>query len=821
MSVTAPSSIAVDPLADYTGLPGRYDECRATDGSLRPHWAEFVRLLGSQPAATLKAASEATSRAITEQDVSMNVYSGDRSAALPWPLDAVPNLVTAADWVVLTSGLCQRARLYNELLNDLYGAQKLLRSGALPAVFAMANPRFLRPCVGLGHAGGIFLHHYAVDLARSPDGQWWVLQDRLDSPSGLGYSLQNRIITRQALPHAFGQLPVQRLYSFFHDFRQSLHAPSRARAGGEEPRTVFLTPGAANETYFEHAYLARYLGYPLVEGADLITRDRQVFIRTVGGLKRVNALVRRVDSNFCDPLELNEHSLLGIPGLVHAAQGGHVCIANQLGASAFESAAMLAFLAPLCRTVLGEELQLPSVATWWCGQKTAANYVLDQLANLVIKPTFRHTASSATLYGPNLDEAARAQLAADISARPWAYCGQERVLLGTTPAYRDGKIQPMPFVLRLFVAWHEGEYRVMPGGLTRFSPGGEDAIVSLQQGSITKDTWVLSDKPVEDNRISAASFAEANRRAIPTPSRLADNLFWSGRYLDRTAQLSRLLDKLDPLLRDEISSLDRGVTTDALTCLLRAQDSPVPPDTSFDELAAQIRLRADDPTATGSLAGNLSALIRNLDAAKVRFPPEAWRILRRFRAIAGSEHPQLASDLTEQLSALEALAIDMLAHDVGWHFLTLGRRIERAAQLLAIASHLLTPSDPTEFRLQTALYFTDSLFTYRDLHPAGFQFHTALHWLLAAVENPRGLRFQADEISQHLAALPDEVAPRAVAAVRATAFKLVSQTRLLDPSALASNLAQRSAFFRDASALLLELSNQISLVYFSHADSPA
>jgi uncharacterized circularly permuted ATP-grasp superfamily protein len=349
---SSPITASVDPIPGYQGRPGRYDECRASDGSLRPHWAEFFRLLGPDSTHALRHAAEACARAIVEQDVSMNIYSGDNSGAQPWPLDAVPQLVSADDWSILSAGLRQRAHLYNQLLSDLYGPQKLLRSGALPAVLAMANPRFLRPCVGLGKRDGVFLHTYAVDIARSPDGQWWVLQDRLDSPSGLGYSLQNRTIARRVLPQVFHRAPIHRLYEFFRDFRLSVQALT-APHGREDPRVVFLTPGAANETYFEQAYLSRYLGYPLVEGADLTTRDRQVFLRTVGGLKRVDAIVRRVDSAFCDPLELHAHSLLGVPGLVHAAQGGNVAITNQLGSSALESPALLAFLAPLCRTVLG------------------------------------------------------------------------------------------------------------------------------------------------------------------------------------------------------------------------------------------------------------------------------------------------------------------------------------------------------------------------------------------------------------------------------------------------------------------------------------
>jgi len=828
MSPLAPPSPAVDPLAGYVGQAGRYDECRASDGSIRPHWAEFFRLLGHDPAQTLRTASEACARAVLEQDVSMNVYAGARSESRPWPLDVVPHLVSAEDWTTLSDGLKQRARLYDTLLADLYGPQKYLRNGAMPAELAMANPHFLRPCAGLGQTRGGAFHTYAVDIARAPDGQWWVLQDRLDAPSGLGYALQNRLIVRTALPGPFRGAPVRRLASFFREFRASLAEVAAPGARGDEPFVVFLTPGPANETYFEQTHLARYLGYPLVEGADLTTRSRQVFLRTVGGLKRVDAIVRRVDSGFCDPLELNPHSVLGVPGLVDAVQNGGVALANQLGGAALESPGLLAFLSPLCRKVLGEDLRLPSVATWWCGDRTARAYVLDNLRQLVIKPAYRERGAFATRYGPLLREADLAALADDIVARPGAYCGQERVLLGTTPAWSEGALRPVPFVMRLFVAWHDGDYRVMTGGLTRFNPGGADAIVSMQQGSATKDTWVLGAQPEDNPPPLSIRTADLDRRPVTTPSRTADNLFWLGRYLERTAQLARLLDRLDPLLRDEVAALDPSVADDALQLLLIAQQSVAPLQAGPDERAAQIRVQADDALHAGSLAACLGHLIRILDQVKANLPPEFWRILRRLRAIATAGRPQLEADLGEQLSSLEALSSETLARDTGWRFLDLGRRIERARQIVFVAQALLLPArlggeaaDPTELRLQTLLHFTDSLFTYRSAYSSLFEPASILAWLLGAPENPRGLRFQSERIVEHLATLPEALAPRAASALRAGAHRLLSLTKSLDAASLSGDPAQAGAFFAEVGTTLTELNERVTQIYFSHTEFPA
>ena len=814
---TPPFSVQHPP-PGYAGKGGRFDECVDAAGRLRAPWAGFFELLGANPAAALQAASEASHRAIIEQDVSMNVYRGERAGAQSWPLDAVPLLIAADEWAGLTRGLRQRAHLFNELLLDVYGAQKVLREGLLPAALIMANPHYLRACAGLGREKGVFLHTFAVDVARSPDGRWWVIEDRLDAPSGLGYSLQNRIITRQALPEVFHHAPVQRLYQFFCDYRASLEALAPDR---KDPNVVLLSPGPANETYHEHAYLSRYLGYTLVEGADLTTRDRQVFLRTVGGLKRTDVILRRLDSDFCDPLELNARSLLGVPGLLHAAHAGEVGLANLPGARALETPGLLAFLQPLCQHVLGEELLLPNAATWWCGQETPRNVVLERMTELVLKPSFRTGDSAPPRYGAWMGKSGRAALADRIRAEPWAWCGQERVFHGTTPGWFDGALRPMPFITRLYVAWHEGDYIVMPGGLTRCNPKGEDMIVSLQQGSISKDTWVLHEGPPTLPPALVSSLAgEALRHPAATPSRMADNLFWLGRYLERSSQLARKFEKIDALLYDEIALLDPGVPADALRLVCQAQDMTPPAGTTLADLAGKMRAVAEDPARRGSLAANVGHLVRLLDQLKANLPHDGWLLLRQLRQRRVSADGAACAWLRQQLSALESLTNDAMPRDTGWHFLDLGRRIERSQQLLKLLQTLLYPvggTAPTEFRLQGTLHLADSLFTYRSLYHGQLDCAGALDWLLLSTENPRGFRFQAEKINQHLGVLPAELAPRAVEALRSLAFRLHSDVRLADAGQLAADPARAAATVSDLLAGLTELNERLGGIYFSHS----
>jgi uncharacterized alpha-E superfamily protein len=454
--------------------------------------------------------------------------------------------------------------------------------------------------------------------------------------------------------------------------------------------------------------------------------------------------------------------------------------------------------------------------------------VLENLESLVIKPAFRVRGAVATRYGALLSARERDALRANIEARPGEYCGQERLLLGTTPAWCSGALQPVPFVMRLFVAWHDGDYRVMPGGLTRFDPSGADAIVSLQRGSATKDIWVLSSGPTEDPPPPPAETTAALHSPESTPSRLADNLYWFGRYLERTAHTLRLLEQVDPILRDEVSTLDPTVARDFLSALLvRLMDS-VDKDASNAELAEFIRIEACNAEHAGSLASNLAQLIRVLEQIKVNLPPEFWRILRRLRSIASQDRLLADTDLGQQLSSLEALGNETLAHDTGWHFLNIGRRVERARHLVFLADELLLPdrpngepvAAPSEFRLQTMLHFTDTLFIYRSIYHSIYQPASILAWLVCAPENPRGLRFQAERIAEHVAALPEDLAPRAVSALRATAFRLVSSTKLVDPSALAGNARHAQEFFTGSESILTEFNDRLTQIYFSHSDVP-
>jgi len=416
-----------DLLADYPRPHAAYHELLDAQGQVRPHWRRLLDQLQRSTPAQLQQRQATLARQIQENGVTYNVYADPEGADRPWELDLLPNLIPADEWQQIAAGVAQRAGLLNAVLADLYGPQQLLADGLLPSELVFGHDNFLWPCQGVQPPGGTFLHLYAVDLARAPDGRWWVTADRTQAPSGAGYALENRQILSRAFPELYRDLRVQYLAGFFRTLQDTL-ARQAPVDGGETPLVVLLTPGRFNESYFEHLYLARQLGYPLVEGSDLTVRDAKLYLKTLAGLRRVHAVLRRLDDDYCDPLELRTDSALGVPGLLEAVRQGNVLVANALGSGVLESPGLPGFLPAIAEKLLGEELLLPSIASWWCGEAPVLAEALDKLDELLVRPSFP-SQSFAPVFARDLDEAQRSALAERIRSRPYAYVAQARAQL--------------------------------------------------------------------------------------------------------------------------------------------------------------------------------------------------------------------------------------------------------------------------------------------------------------------------------------------------------------------------------------------------------
>ena len=476
-------------LADYQPVNGAFDELFTNAGELRAHYLPLVRELDRLGPAELKRRGENVRRLVHEQGITYNVHGDARGMERPWKIDPVPFVLAADEWTALETSLIQRATLINRVLADCYGAQELICSGWLPPALVFAQPDFLRPCHGVRAPQDAFLHFYAADLLRTPDGRWCVSSDRTQIPTGAGYALANRLVTSRILPEPFREEKVQRLAGFFRELQTSLERLALRRT--DNPRVVLLTPGPYNETYFEQAWLARYLGYMLVEGQDLTVRDDRVFLKTLSGLEPVDVILRRVDDDFCDPLELRNDSMLGVPGLLEALRAGNVAVANAPGSGLLQSPAFLAFLPGLCRRLLGEELKLPSIGTWWCGQEPAKVFVLEHLDELFVKPAFR-TRVRGMEAGRELSSSELENLRRSIEFRPHLFVGQQPLELSRAPSWSEAGLKGQAVTLRAYLVATENGYKVMPGGLTRVASDSSRRSVSMQHGGASKDTWVLT-----------------------------------------------------------------------------------------------------------------------------------------------------------------------------------------------------------------------------------------------------------------------------------------------------------------------------------------
>jgi uncharacterized circularly permuted ATP-grasp superfamily protein/uncharacterized alpha-E superfamily protein len=751
-------------VAEYRpGLDG-YDEFKAPLGFVRPHWTPLVRPLEALGAAGFAARRETARRLLREHGVTYNVYGDEQGLERPWELDLMPLLVAPSEWARLEAGLIQRSYLLNAVLDDLYGAQRLLRDGLLPPSLVHSNPAFLRPCHGLRPPGGRFLFLHAVDLARTPDGRWWVVADRTQAPSGTGYALENRIILSRTLPDEFEACQVRRLAGFFGAARDYLR--QLAPAAGGAPNVVLLTPGPYNETYFEHAYLARYLGFPLVEGGDLTVRDRRVFIKTLEGLRPVDVILRRVDDTFCDPLELRPDSMLGVPGLLEAARAGHVVVANALGAGVLETPALLAFLPALAQRLLGEELALPNAATWWCGQKPELAHTLAHLDGLVLKRAFR--GRGAPVLPEELGARQLAELRREIERQPHEFVGQERLTLSTAPVWAGDRLEARPVVLRAYVAATAEGYRVMPGGLTRFSRAADEPIVSTQRGGGSKDTWVLSDGPVEKTTLLAppATGVKRDRAPAEVPSRTADNLFWLGRYAERLEHHVRLLRALFNRLGGESShdgATELATLVQALVWLGLLPDR-FGQDAPAEELEEALLQLVDQPQRQGSLRDLLGRLRYLTASVRDRLSNDTWRIFQRMQydglpatpELALGDVPPLLNTLIVDLAAFSGMELENMTRGHAWRFLELGRRLERGQNLLALVRAALAAGGPAPATLAPLLEIADSVMTHRRRYFEHVRLATVLDLLLADEKNPRSLAFQLEAMLEHLEFLPLE-----------------------------------------------------------------
>jgi uncharacterized circularly permuted ATP-grasp superfamily protein/uncharacterized alpha-E superfamily protein len=773
---------------------------------------------------------------IQSQGITYNVGNLADGSEYSWPMDPIPLVINGGEWTTIEQAIIQRAMLFNAILADLYGKQRLLHEGLLPPALVLANPHFVRPCFEITPRGGVHLHTYAMDIARSPAGNWWVIADRTQAPSGMGYTLQSRLVSARTLPDVFDQSNVRQLARFYDIKRDSLLALAREQRS--DPTIVLLTPGPNSETYFEHSFLAGQWNFTLVEGADLTVLDRHVYLKTLAGLKPVDVILRRVDDSFCDPLELRGDSVLGVPGLVEAVRNGSVVIDNALGSGLVETPALMAFLPGLCRHLVGEELHLPSVATWWCGQEEPRRYVLEHLKELVIKPAFPRVGQHPK-FPAAMKESALETLTRHIQSRPEDTVAQERVALSTLPVYTDNGIVPRHAVLRVYAVWNGRGYTALPGGLTRVSTQDSSLVVSMHLGGKSKDTWVLGNP---DEAVSASSQSAVPVPVGPTredlPSRVADNLFWLGRYSERVEARVRFVRTLWPSVSSE-EDFGGAISLETAVRLL-AGLAYLPEGTSAGSLGEQrwsvqrmLTEMVYDPSQTSSLRWNLKELRRVAWHLKERLSQDTWRTLQQleshFSGFAPASTNQryaggldLLDNAVLTLSAFSGLLSENTTRGFGWRFLEIGRRMERALQTSELLRcGLGSAATEVESCLQVLLQVADSTITYRRRYPTALQTDLVLQLLLIDESNPRSVGFQLSSLLHQIHRLQEREEDAEHSAERDIALNALNSIR----SSSIADISRRDGsgdfsgledLVRHVTATLWELSDTLTARYFSN-----
>ena len=830
------SQFASELLVKYQRRASAYDEFLGNDGRPRSHYAKLFATLEEFSMAELQRRRDACEQLVHEQGITYHVYGDSRGVERPWQLDPIPLIIAPDEWLTLETGLIQRATLLDRILADCYGPQELIHSRWLSPAMVFGQPDFLRPCHGLRVPGDRYLHFYAADLARSSDGRWWVVSDRAQIPTGAGYALANRLVTSRVFPESFHENHVHRVAGYFREVQDWLAALT-PRAS-DKARVVLLTPGPHNETYFEQAYLARYLGYMLVEGQDLTVRDNHVYLKTLSGLERVDVILRRVDDDFCDPLELRNDSILGVPGLVEAIRVGNVVCANALGTGLVQSPAFMAFLPGLCQHILGEELKLPSVATWWCGQASAREYVLEHLDELIVKPAFR---SHLKIPDPGkaLNDEERTVLKRQIEFDPDQFIAQERVELSTAPVWQKGGLVARPVGLRVFLVATKHGYQVMPGGLTRVSPDVGGRFISMQRGSSSKDTWIISDTPVEEITLlhGTSQTIELRRTGNNLPSRLADNFFWLGRYSERADATARLLRSVLQRFNPERVAAAHSLLTPLLQTLetqgqLKGIAGRLELRQNAEAFEAELLAAIFDPARPGSLHNTADHLQRLATLVRDRTSNDMWHVLSRLndrlaassrgRVVFASKAAGVLNETLLGLAAFHGLARENMTRAQAWRFLDMGLRIERTVYLCTLLNATLrSPDAQNPSLLEAVLEVVDSSITFRSRYNLVATVPAVFDLVLLDDKNPRSVLFQINQLVRHQAKLPRE-RDSAVSADKNLLAKCLARLNRADARELASpntvwTKTDLCGVIQETLATMPKLSDAIAASYFAHS----
>jgi uncharacterized circularly permuted ATP-grasp superfamily protein/uncharacterized alpha-E superfamily protein len=767
-----------DLAAAYHRDGGGFDELRGVAGSVQPHWLPLLDALGAlSPTERLERVSRLNMR-VRETGIAHDLFADPTNTAQPWRIDFVPLVIPPADWRVLERALVQRARLFEAILADVYGPQRLMASGHIPPGLIFSDPSFLRACHGIATGSG-HLQFFATDIARGPDGRWRVIDTHAETPAGIGYALANRMVHTRVTDEMFNACNALRLAPFF----QALQSALSRRVNRADPSIALLTPGPHHNDFFSHAYLARYLGFLLVEGGDLRVVGGQVYLKTLEGLKPIDLIVRCVAGHAADPLELDANGFLGPVGLVQAVRRQPNLVVNALGAAVAENRGLGPYLPGLARTLLGEDLLIPDGPKWWLGEAAARAHVVANLDQYVIRSAHEDTARPGRAV-PGRDPTRmsagdRSQLIAEIERSGTALVAEEKIGFGTTPSLTPHGLVAKPFALRLFVAMTPDGPIVMPGGLAMTVDPSAAVALSAPNGE-SRDVWVVSDgaiPPFASLWKPTIEAAQIQRSPRELPSRAADNLFWLGRYVERADWTLRVLrhalgrlegDATGP--RHELAAARKAMETllDKDAGRRAANLNTAPPVATGAVLIRNLAKELmTSPERTFGLPQTLGQVRGIASLVRDRLSQEAWRTLNTFHLLPGwqaSAAPQTLGDTLDlldagigALAAFNGLMHENMTRNFGWSFLDMGRRLSRALNLADVMLGVFGAAEDENVEAGSLLFVLelgDSFITYRSRYRLTPILPLVLDLLLTDETNPRSLAYQLAALSQHIDQLP-------------------------------------------------------------------
>jgi uncharacterized circularly permuted ATP-grasp superfamily protein/uncharacterized alpha-E superfamily protein len=810
---------AADGLPALAKAPqNAYDEYLEAGGAPRPHQRRLHDFLQGSSKAELERLSAALRQRIASNEVTFNILGAPNGSTRTWRLDPLPLVIARDRWEALSRGLRQRAKVLSAMYADFYGPRRLLAEGVVPAQLVLGNPEYARACYGWEPRGGHTIHLYACDVGCSPSGKFEVYSDRAAAPAGAGYALENRLALGGVLSPLFNDYGVQRMRRFFASVDECIH--SLVHPSQREARVVLLTPGLSDESSFEHAYLTRYLGYELAEGRDLTVRDREVYLKTLSGLKKVHVIFRRTHDRWCDAVHLREDSTLGVPGLVEAAAAGNVALLNPIGVSVVEAPGLKPYINAACKFFFKEELELPSVPSYWCGEAPALAYALSHLDELIFKPAMQER--TGPLIKPlQLSQEERREFVEKLSNNPGQFVAEAWPGLSVSPVLEGGKLSYGHIAIRTFLCRRGDEYLVMPGGMARTNAPPDGLFLSGEDEGLSKDIWIPSGTQMTNRPPPAMPEGriELRRGGLELPSRLIDDLYWLGRYIERGDLTARLLRCAFERLGSEAGD-DAPLALERIVESLQALEI-MPKGGRPRDIEAVLNSALGDPKQSTSMRGLMQSVHALSQRTRGRLSRDAWRTLHDMAGLFGDPTQPIGDPVARLdqalilLSAIRGTTLDNMVRSHAWTFLEMGRRVERGTMTLIVLRTMMAPG-ALRVHMEVLLEVADSLLTYRARYLSQLQVAPVVDLLLTDDSNPRSVVFQATELARHVSQLPrlDEVVRNRA---ERRAITLQSSLMALDVVRACSGSGEElRAALEAASHLFWQFSDDVEHTWFSH-----